>query len=341
MSNVYSSIDLDDMYSKIKADFAQSIDEYKKESENFWYGWLIEMEQQISVNGHIKIADKDDKKIYSSVIQCPLDGKLTIVHSFQAESYVPIPNTPFVIQPVELEITETKLVYPPMTVKNYIYKNVGEPIPGKIGANGYTEVALDPKKYSGKQLKIVFYPDVTKDDIQTLLSSYDSTLSKLGDWLASEWEKQKVKWQKFQTEAFEVTTELKKFINNMVQALIKAWDEIAGLFKLLSHPKELYEKLKVYVQNPEKIAELMEKQTDKVEKMLTFLKDEARLFLIVKAAYCWICMLTPKQLLEMASKCLASILVEVIITFVIPGGTALKMVNYTRDVAGFVPEQKA
>ncbi|SHO59364.1 hypothetical protein [Vibrio quintilis] len=69
--------------------------------------------------------------------------------------------------------------------------------------------------------------------------------------------------------------------------------------------------------------------------MLNLLKDEARCFLLVKAAYCWLRMLSPVQIMNIVSVCLASLLVEVILTLIIPGGKVMtKIIEEIRDVAG-------
>ncbi len=317
-----TTTDLDQMFTNIKTDFQGSIDEYRKHSENMLYGWALEMDQKIAVNGSEMSADIDDDEIRADIITCPLDGKLTLVHCFEAETFVPLGNTPFEIQPVK-----------PGTY--YGYNNDGPAYKGTIGESGSILVELDAATYGGKQLQITFYPDVTKDDVKTLLDSYDSTLDKLTQWLEKEWETQKKAWQAFLDNPIDVWDEVKKFLHSMVNELIKAWDEIAELFDLLAHPTKLAKMLSKYMENPELIAKMLQDAKDEAVKMLMLLKDEARCFLCIKAVYSWIRMLSPTQILNFIGTSLAAILVEVILMLIIPGGAVLKNVNRVRDVAGY------
>ncbi|MEI8632366.1 hypothetical protein P4S72_10850 [Vibrio sp. PP-XX7] len=127
------------------------------------------MEQKVAVNGSEVSADIDDDEIRADIITRPLDGKLTLVHCFEAETFVLLGNTPFVIQPVKKSF--------------WGYENDGPAYKGTIGEKGSVLVELDAGVYGGKQLQITFYPDVTKADVDTLMASYDTTLSKLTGWL--------------------------------------------------------------------------------------------------------------------------------------------------------------
>ncbi|RQW63624.1 Rhs family protein [Vibrio viridaestus] len=336
MSNPFANTDIELMYKNIKADFDQSITQYKKECENFWYGWALEMEQKVVVNGSEKSADADDSTIQAELITCPYDGKLKIVHCFEAEVYVPIPNTPFKIQPVKKRNSTSSGYSYYMgynAYSNVSYVNDGDPIEGTIGKDGMADVQLDADRYRGKLLRITFYPEVTKSDIDTLLQSYDETLTDLGGWLDEKWSTQKTEWQKFVKEDFDLTDVLEDFYDGLIQTIIATWDDISHLFKLLSHPEKLAKQLAKYINNPELVAEKLKSAKEEAAKMLTLLKDEARLFVLVKAVYCRIRMLTPAQIVTTIANNLSAILVEVVISFVIPGGAALKAANAIQDVA--------
>jgi len=326
MSNPFASRDVDAMYTAIRTDFSHSIDEYKKECKNFWYGWALEMEQKVMVSGGTThsdtTADIDDSTVSTDVFTCPYNGKLTIVHCFESEVYVPIPNTPFKIQAVKFGFDET------------IYQ-------GTTDKNGQADVQLDAAKYRGKQLDIIFSPDITKSDIQILLRSYDDTLEKLGNWLDDKWVSQKQEWDAFVKEEFTLTEALEDFYDGLVSSIVRAWDEISNLFQLLSHPQKLAEQLAKFFSDPDAIADMLANAKEDAAKMLSMLKDEARLFLLVKAVYCRVRMLTPAQIVNALAKGLADVLVEVVISFVIPGGAALKSVNAVRNVAGATAGIKA
>ncbi len=321
------------MFNQVKVDFKQSIDNYRKHSENWFYGWVMEMEQQVIVNGSERSADVDDTRIKADLITCPADGKITLVHCFEAEAFVPIGGTPFKIQPVKKIQTPQ---YSPHHMHPTGYINDGKAVEGNIGHNGFAELTLDPS-YRGKLLRITFYPDVGEKDIQAMLNSYDPTINKLSSWLEKQWEEELHKeWEFYFANPVNVWEQVGDFFKNVLDALIDAWDEVAGLFKLLANPGELKEMLAKYIEDPERIAEQLATGKEKAAEMFMLLKDEARCFLCLNAVLSWLKLLSPLQIMSLISVSLATILVEVVISIVIPGGIALKVLNYTREAAGVV-----
>ncbi|MFC3024438.1 Rhs family protein [Vibrio zhugei] len=313
---------LDEKFAAIKADFEGSIKQYQEEASNWLYGWALDMDQKVIVNGEEQSADIDDKEIEANMVSCPLDGKLTLVHCFEAETFIPIGNTDFTIVAVE------KGDY-------YGYNDIpGTEMTGTIDETGCALLELDLEVYGGKKLDITFHPDVSDDDVKALMNSYDSTLTNLMNWLEQEWKStQRAEWKDYITGDIDVSEQVERFLHNMVQELLRAWDDISDLFHLLSHPSQLADLLGKYMDNPELIAQKLQESKEEAAKMLMLLQDEARCFLCVKAVYCWIKLLSPLQILNFLSTSLASILVEVILMVVIPGGAILKNVNRLRDTA--------
>lgn len=315
--------DVDNMFSQIKSDFETSIDEYRKHSENWFYGWALDMEQKVIVNDNEQSSDTDDSTIDADIITCPLDGKITLVHCFEAEAFVPITGTPFKVQPVKKGTGFWSSDYEPD----------GPAVSGTIGNDGTAEVTLDPQ-YRGKPVRITFYPEVNESDIKTMLDSYDPTINKLSSWLDNEWKTQRSEWQHYLSDPIDVWQEVGKFFDKMLDEIVDAWDEIADLFKLLANPTELAKKLAKYIENPELIAEKLSSAKGEAERMLTLIKDEARCFLCLNAVISWFKILSPLQILTLVTVSLAAILVEVVLSIVIPGGAVLRNINRLRDVAG-------
>ncbi|MGO1296475.1 MAG: Rhs family protein [Vibrio sp.] len=313
---------LDEKFANIKEDFSGSIKQYQEEASSWLYGWALEMDQKVIVNGQEESADIDDKEIEANMVSCPLDGKLTLVHCFEAETFVPIGNTDFTIVAVEKGA-------------HYGYNDIpGTEMNGTIDDSGCAQLQLDPATYGGKKLNITFHPDVSEDDVKALMNSYDSTLDNLMAWLEQEWKAtQRAEWKEYLTGDVDVSEQVERFLHNMVQELLRAWDDISDLFDLLSHPSKLADLLGKYMDNPELIAQKLQDSKEEAAKMLMLLQDEARCFLCVKAVYCWIKLLSPLQILNFLSTSLASILVEVILMVVIPGGAVLKNINRLRDTA--------
>ena len=315
---------LNNKFAEIKTDFMQSLDQYKEASGNWLYGWALDMEQKIIVNGNEKSADLDDKAIEANMITCPKDGKLTLVHCFESEAFVPIGNTDFTIVAVEKGTV-------------YGYNEIaGTELTGKIDKSGCAQLKLDPKVYGGKKLKITFETAVTQDDVKTLMASYDTTISNLMSWLESEWNSElREEWKDYLVNGIDVGEEVEKFMHNIINELMRAWDDISNLFDLLAHPTKLAHLLSKYIANPEAIAETLEKSKEEAMKMLMLLQDEARCFLCVKAVYCWLHLISPRQILNFISTSLASLLVKVILMIVIPGGAALKAIDKLLEVGSY------
>lgn len=315
--------DVDNMFSNIKSEFETSIDEYRKHSENWLYGWALDMEQKVIINDKEHSTDTNDSKIETDIITCPLDGKITLVHCFEAEAFVPISGTPFKIQPVKKHTSFLSSDYEPD----------GPAVSGTIGSDGTAEVILDPA-HRGKPIRITFYPEVNESDIKAMLDSYDPTIGKLSAWLDKEWTTQRSEWQIYLSDPIDVWKEVGKFFDKMLDELVDAWDEIASLFKLLANPTELANQLSKYMENPELIAEKLASAKGESERMLTLVKDEARCFLCLNAVISWFKTLSPLQILSLVTVSLAAILVEVVLSIVIPGGAVLRNINRLRDVAG-------
>ena len=80
--------------------FRNCLHDYREKSEA-WYGGVLDAEQQFKVGDEVDTQDKDDKDPATLYATCPANGKLTLVHSFEAARFVPIGNTPARIVAVE------------------------------------------------------------------------------------------------------------------------------------------------------------------------------------------------------------------------------------------------
>ncbi|PMN72384.1 Rhs family protein [Enterovibrio norvegicus] len=337
MSNTTMTMgDVDKMFSNVKSEFENSIEDYRKKADSWIYGWALEMDQKIFFNDKSRSSDIDSSTISADVIACPNDGKVTLVHAFEAEKFIPITGTPFKIQAVEKKVY-TSYRHGTSTTS---YNPTGPSFKGNIDDNGFAEVKLG-EEFRGKLIRVYFYPDVSESDVKAMLDSYDPTISKLSEWLDGKWESQRNAWESFIVSGYNYSDEVLNFLNDMVDAVVDAWDEIADLFKLLANPTKLKNMLSKYVENPEIIADMLANAKKEASEMLSLLKDEARCFLCIKAVFAYFRILTPLQIAAIVSVTLASLLVEVIISIVIPGGAILKNMNRLRDAAGAASMIKA
>ena len=80
-------------------DFEACLADYREHADA-WYGDLLDVEQQFQVGDQVRTQDKDSSKESVLYATCPENGKLTLIHSFEAARFVPIGNTPVRLVPV-------------------------------------------------------------------------------------------------------------------------------------------------------------------------------------------------------------------------------------------------
>jgi len=83
----------------IISDFKKCIVDYRAHAEA-WYGGALDAEQQFQVGDEVGTQDKDSKDKVDLYANCPANGKLKLVHSFESARFVPIGNTPVRLAPV-------------------------------------------------------------------------------------------------------------------------------------------------------------------------------------------------------------------------------------------------
>ncbi|MEK1837165.1 MAG: Rhs family protein, partial [Pseudomonas sp.] len=83
----------------IVSDFKKCLKDYREHAEA-WYGGVLDAEQQFKVGDEVHTQDKDSKKENTLYANCPANGKLTLLHSFESARFVPIGNTPVRLVPV-------------------------------------------------------------------------------------------------------------------------------------------------------------------------------------------------------------------------------------------------
>ena len=165
---------------------------------------------------------------------CSAQGSLTLVHMFESTRFVPIGNTPVMLQAIAADGS-------PM----------GEPLHRTIGPSGILEITECDRN---QPYQITFYPNVSKDHVKALYASYQSVIAGLEGRLRDEWtETFQPQWQDFAN-----ATPLERsamqgvaFSTGMAKALYNLWDNITQLYDLLADLKANSEKLLHYLSQAE------------------------------------------------------------------------------------------
>ena len=105
-------------------DFRNCLNTFDEWAESFWSGSALEVEQVFKVGEEVAlVAPASSKKSIRTVAVCKAQGALTLVHLFESTRFVPIGNTPVMLQAIAQDDS-------PM----------GAPIPHTIGPSGILEV---------------------------------------------------------------------------------------------------------------------------------------------------------------------------------------------------------
>ena len=316
----YKSLDLDGFYQDVRSKLSKSIDDYKRYSKTFLIEDVLKMDQQIKVNGAVVgTGDVDESQIEGDVSVCPNNRKLRIVHCFESSEYIPIPNSKFKIIAVNL-LAHNGSDHTIMMSK-YEEDSSVTPYDGQVDEHGVAEVEL-PDDFSGKKIRIIFYPEITQSDIDALIDSYDSVVNDVLSWLDKCWKQQKIEWEEFIEKGMSVS-ESKRAENKLLfNEMIKIWDEIKSLYEVISNPEKYIKKLANYFDDPDKIVELVKSGNESVKKILTLLKDEIRMFILFHTMYMRVTLCTPQQIQYIDSSAFAKLVVFVVLSF-ISGGASI------------------
>lgn len=129
-------------------DFRLCLNEYDAWAENFWIGKALQTEQVFKVGDDVRlVAPKNaTTPVKSTVAACPANGPLTLVYMFDAARFVPIGNTPVMLEPLIAEIKGQQVF--------------GDPVHHHIGPSGILEIADCERS---QRYRITFFPEVSTE----------------------------------------------------------------------------------------------------------------------------------------------------------------------------------
>ncbi|WP_407058073.1 RHS repeat-associated core domain-containing protein [Pseudomonas marginalis] len=283
-------------------DFRNCLNTFDEWAESFWSGSALEVEQVFKVGEEVSlIAPVSSKKPNSTVALCKSQGSLTLVHMFESTRFVPIGNTPVMLQAIAPDGS-------PM----------GPPIHRTIGPSGILEVSDCTRD---QRYQITFYPSVSKDHVKALYASYQSVIAGLEMGLRDEWTKTfKPQWKDFANATpFERSAmQGLAFSTGIAKALYNLWDNLTKLFELLADIKANSQKLLQYVSQAE-LDELLKLGKDAIAHGLLVLSDEPLLFIYLSAMVAWIRLLPPPEMYELLGEMTGEVLINLFLIWATRG----------------------
>ncbi|MGY2273245.1 RHS repeat-associated core domain-containing protein [Pseudomonas azotoformans] len=283
-------------------DFGTCLNDFDEWAESFWSGSALEVEQVFKVGKDVSlVAPASSKEPHRTLAVCKAQGSLTLVHMFESTQFVPIGNTPVMLQATGSDGTP-----------------FGDPIRRTIDASGILEVndCIRDQRY-----QITFYPNVSKAHVKALYASYQSVIVGLEERLRDEWTKTfKPRWKDFANATpFERSAmQGVAFASGIGKAFYNLWDNFTQLYDLLADLKANSEKLLKYITQAE-LDELLKLGKDAIAHGLLVLSDEPLLFIYLSAMVAWIRMLPPPEMYELVGEITGEVLINLFLIWATRG----------------------
>ncbi|UII74332.1 DUF6531 domain-containing protein [Pseudomonas sp. HN11] len=284
-------------------DFRECLNTFDDWASSFWSFSALDVEQVFKVGDEVALVAPINRSLYpsSTVATCQANGTLTLVHMFQSTRFVPIGNTPVMLQRVDPNGGP-----------------LGEPIHKTIGPSGILKIDECERN---QQYRVSFYPNVSKDHVKALYASYQTVIDALEVRLRKEWTGTFQTLWKDYTDASPLDQRRMleaAFLRGMGKALYNLWDNLTQLYDLLADIKPNSEKLLHYLSQSE-LDELLKLGHKSVAKGLLVLSDEPLLFIYVSAIASWIRMLPPQEMNEVMGEITGEILISLVLIWATAG----------------------
>ncbi len=291
-------------------DFRECLNTFDDWASSFWSFSALDVEQVFKVGDEVALVAPINRSLYpsSTVATCQANGTLTLMHMFQSTRFVPIGNTPVMLQRVDPNGGP-----------------LGEPIHKTIGPSGILEIDECERH---QQYRVSFYPNVSKDHVKALYASYQTVIDELEIRLRNEWTGTfQALWEDY-TDASPLDQRRMleaAFLRGMGKALYNLWDNLTQLCDLLADLKPNSEKLLHYLSQTE-LDELLKLGSESIAKGLLVLSDEPLLFIYVSAICSWIRMLPPQEMNEVMGEITGEILINLVLIWATAGmGVAVRL----------------
>ncbi|WP_248730657.1 DUF6531 domain-containing protein, partial [Pseudomonas sp. MWU13-2517] len=289
--------------------FRECLNTFDGWAESFWSSGALDVEQVFKAGDEVAlVAPVSSQSPSSTVAVCKAQGSLTLVHMFESTQFVPIGNTPVMLQAIAADGSP-----------------IGPPLHDTIGPSGILEVTGCTRD---QRYQITFYPNVSKDHVKTLYASYQSVVDRLELGLREQW----TSTFQSQWKAYTDATPLNRrrmveasFVNGIGKALYSLWDNITQLYDLLADIPLNSEKLLHYLSQAE-LDELLKVGKDAIAHGLLVLSDEPLLFICLSAIVAWIRMLPPPDMYELLGEITGEVLINLFLIWATRGmGVKLRL----------------
>jgi RHS repeat-associated protein len=289
------------------SDFRLCLNDYDAWAESFWTGKALDIEQVFKVGDEVRlVAPKNSTTpVSSTVAACPAAGHLTLVHMFDAARFVPIGNTPVMLEPLNADGT------------------FGEPVHDEIGPSGILEM---PGCERSQRYRITFFPNVSADHVKALYASYQGVISDLEGWLRYEWTAEfEPSWAEFSDASFIKRYGLLQQADwrGFETSLNGLWDDVKQIYTLIADLHVNSEKLLEYLTETE-LETLLNASAEAIANLLLVLSDEPLMFIHLAAITSWLRMLPPQFIAEVVAEIRTGILIGFLLArFTGPAGLKL------------------
>ncbi|PHN24903.1 RHS repeat-associated core domain-containing protein [Pseudomonas sp. ICMP 460] len=294
----------------VLSDFRQCLNTYEAWAESYFSLSALDVEQVFKVGDEVALVAPINRSLFpsSTVATCQASGTLTLVHMFQSARFVPIGNTPVVLQRIDPNGGP-----------------LGEPIHKTIGPSGILEITECDRN---QQYRINFYPDVSIAHFKALYASYQSVIAPLESWLRDEWASTfKPLWDGYSEADFLERYHAlhQAYARGFGDALYALWDSLKQLFEWLTDPLANAEKLLHYLSQAE-FEKLLKVSTEALAKGLLVLSDEPLLFIYLSVLVSWMRLLPPPAMSELLGEISAEVLINLLLGLATGGmGVAVNM----------------
>ncbi|WP_248803762.1 RHS repeat-associated core domain-containing protein [Pseudomonas sp. MWU13-2100] len=294
---------------KMLADFqANSLTHYKELADGFLTGWAMDIDQEIRVSDEVstlskKDANKSDRKI-ETYATCPVNGKLTLLHRFDSSTFVPIGNTPYLMEPVNTG------------------SGTGESFKGRLDKLGMAQIQ---GCIPDQQYRLTFHPQVGQSELDALYGSYDGIVASLHDWLSQQWQGSIApKWKTFApvSDPKRLEQANQALRDGIKKALKSLWEDIKKAFSILANLDENMARLLTMI-NEADFKKLKAQADELLSTALTLLSDPLLMYLYTMALLTWVRMLPPTMVAEAIGEFSTDFLINFILGVVLSGGIGL------------------
>ncbi|PMU15299.1 type IV secretion protein Rhs, partial [Pseudomonas sp. FW305-122] len=284
----------------VLGDFRLCLNDYDAWAESFWTGKALDVEQVFKVGNEVRLSAPKNSTtpVSATVAACPASGPLTLVHMFEAARFVPIGNTPMMLEPLLSDVAGKQ--------------TFGKPIYDEIGPSGILEI---PDCQRGQRYRITFFPDVSADHVKALYASYQGVIDELEGWLRNEWTSEfEPAWAGFSQAAFIERYGMLQQADwrGFENSLNGLWDDVKQVYVLIADLQANSEKLLEYLTRSE-LETLLNASAESIAKVLLMLSDEPLMFIHLAAFTSWLRMLPPQYIAEVV----AEIRTEILISFLL------------------------